>query len=66
MCYCEEKFESQMNLRELIDFFLHNGIDCDEEDWKCLNDVLGDIENLENVSSFYLSRGELCRENKIN
>lgn len=39
-----------MNLFELVDFFLHNGIECDEDDWKCLNDVLGDIENLENVS----------------
>lgn len=41
-----------MNLFELIEFFLHNGIECDEDDWKCLNDVLGDIENLENVSRF--------------
>jgi hypothetical protein len=49
-----------MNLRELIDFFLHNGIDCDEEDWKCLNDVLGDIENLENVSSCLECVSRVC------
>lgn len=40
-----------MNLLELIDFFVNNGIECDEDDWKCLNDVLGDIENLENVKN---------------
>jgi hypothetical protein len=40
-----------MILRELIDFFLFYGIEYDEEDLKCLNDVISDIENLENVSA---------------